>query len=585
MSSLSLPPDLICWLNSWGPRLQLNVRQAIATAWKGSIGAERHDLAMPVGFPHPLLVGTDCSGLEAPIFALRAMGLPHRHLFSSDIASAPKAMILANAKPEKAFYDDILVRCHEDTPWVQLYITGFSCKPFSSLHHGTKLLREKEAQVFFATVRYLKTKRPLLFIFENVLGMRRCLKKVMRILREAGYVVVVQVMDPAQLAEPVRRPRLYLFGVRADVAVATTTAVEKFVQETWKALMASAGPVEKFIKAEAKAFPGQKAEPKWTERHRCFSSKLHGKPPGSTMPSADDMLLANPRQRDAWEKLVRLGGGKHIVADLSQNIDRSGFRADGSLPTITPGSVLASSLLRRTIVPIEKVMLHAFPVHRMVFPSEIRGRELESLGGNTMHVQVVAVAICIGLALVDWDLAAKCTANVSTQCQSLLPGSASKQALRTTAQLASGSKALKRKLPSSSRCQQIRAAPPTVQKKQTMSSGNLVQPRAKAVPARRRDFVPARSKPRTPTLSRPSNPSGRWGPPAPPRSSTTCNALRAASTAAAATGRFDSAPPSNSQHGKQSTAIQRCGLHGLIAAGRKQPGPVRRIASKLSRWG
>ncbi|CAE8707977.1 unnamed protein product [Polarella glacialis] len=536
------------------------------------------------------------------------MGLPHRHLFSSDIASAPKAMILANAKPEKAFYDDILVRRHEDTPWVQLYITGFSCKPFSSLRHGTKLLREKEAQVFFATVRYLKTKRPLLFIFENVLGMRRRLKKVMRILREAGYVVVVQVMDPAQLAEPLRRPRLYLFGVRADLAVATAAAVEKFVQETWKALMASAGPVasisqrtlpgnrpellrflceqkEKFIKAEAKAFPGHKAEPKWAERHRCFSSKLHGKPPGSTMPSADDMLLANPRQRDAWEKLVRLGGGKHIVADLSQNIDRSGFRADGSLPTITPGSVLASSLLRRTIVPIEKVMLHAFPVHRMVFPSEIRGRELESLGGNTMHVQVVAVAICIGLALVDWDLAAKCTANVSTQCQSLLPGSASKQALRTTAQLASGSKALKRKLPSSSRCQQIRAAPPAVQKKQTMSSGKLVQPRAKAVPARRRDFVPARSKPRTPTLSRPSNPSGRWGPPAPPRSSTTCNALRAASTAAAATGRFDSAPPSNSQHGKQSTAIQRCGLHGLIAAGRKQPGPVRRIASKLSRWG
>ncbi|CAE8614261.1 unnamed protein product [Polarella glacialis] len=443
---------------------------------------------MPVGFPHPLLVGTDCSGLEATIFALRAMGLPHRHLFSSDIASAPKAMILANAKPEKAFYDDILVRRHEDTPWVQLYITGFSCKPFSSLHHGTKLLREKEAQVFFATVRYLKTKRPLLFIFENVLGMRRCLKKVMRILREAGYVVVVQVMDPAQLAEPVHRPRLYLFGVRADVAIATTAALEKFVQETWKALMASAGPVasisqrtlpgnhpevlrflceqkEKFIKAKAKAFPGQKAEPKWTERHRCFSSKLHGKPPGSTMPSADDMLLANPRQRDAWEKLVRLGGGKHIVADMSQNIDRSGFRADGSLPTITPGSVLASSLLRRTIVPIEKVMLHAFPVHRMVFPSEIRGRELESLGGNTMHVQVVAVAICIGLALVDWDLAAKCTANVSTQCQSLLPGSASKQALRTTAQLASGSKALKRKLPSSSRSQQIRAAPPTVQQK------------------------------------------------------------------------------------------------------------------------
>jgi hypothetical protein len=64
---------------------------------------------------------------------------------------------------------------------------------------------------------------------------------------------------------------------------------------------------------------------------------------------------------------------------------------------------MASSELGRTIIPIEKLMLHAFPVHRMVIPKEITDKDMESLGGNTMHVMCVGVAMSMVLKLVDWD--------------------------------------------------------------------------------------------------------------------------------------------------------------------------------------
>jgi hypothetical protein len=47
-------------------------------------------------------------------------------------------------------------------------------------------------------------------------------------------------------------------------------------------------------------------------------------------------------------------------------------------------------------------MLHAFPIHRMVFPKDVTDADLESLGGNTMHVMCVGVAIAIVLRMVDW---------------------------------------------------------------------------------------------------------------------------------------------------------------------------------------
>jgi len=102
----------------------------------------------PMLGPRGLRVGTDCSGIEAPIHALKAMGIPHYHSWSSEIAAAPRKVLLANTPPADHMYQDVLQSSKVDAPFVHLYVSGFSCKPFSMLHNKTQLLREKEAAIF-----------------------------------------------------------------------------------------------------------------------------------------------------------------------------------------------------------------------------------------------------------------------------------------------------------------------------------------------------------------------------------------------------------------------------------------------------
>jgi site-specific DNA-cytosine methylase len=50
-------------------------------------------------------VGTDCSGIEAPIQALQNLGVPFTHEFSSDIDKYCIQSIKANYKPKVLFGD------------------------------------------------------------------------------------------------------------------------------------------------------------------------------------------------------------------------------------------------------------------------------------------------------------------------------------------------------------------------------------------------------------------------------------------------------------------------------------------------
>lgn len=118
--------------------------------------------------------------------------------------------------------------------YVQLYISGFSCKPFSSLHNRTRLLDEPQAKVFWAVVNRIQHNRPAAFLLENVKGIARCLPQVLQALRCNGlYLVSTLHMDPSQLGEPVKRPRVYFFGVRRDVSRGAQEQVEQILASTW----------------------------------------------------------------------------------------------------------------------------------------------------------------------------------------------------------------------------------------------------------------------------------------------------------------------------------------------------------------
>jgi site-specific DNA-cytosine methylase len=365
------------------------------------------------------------------------MNIQHRHVFSSDCASAPKALIMANTPPKQAFYDDMLSRDLSRLPWVHIYIAGFPCKPYSMLHHKTKLMKEKTAKPLFAILKLLRTSGPAAAVLENVKGISRVMENVLGMIRRQGYHVMYIEMNPPHLGEPVQRPRYYIVAVRKDLAIASEAVMQDITDLTWKHMEVSKQHVDiqsrclppahpevvralkarraNFEVAASKGFPGRKQNPRWIIRHRAFAKKSkscstkasaassaphhHGKV------SADTLLLHGPRERDVW-RLLSEKMPDVSAADVSQSVYRCGARNDGRLPTVTPSGQIAVTSLRRMLVPMDKLLVHGFPVHRMSFPASISDSELGMIGGNTMHLMCVGCAVRIALSLVDWNLPA-----------------------------------------------------------------------------------------------------------------------------------------------------------------------------------
>jgi DNA (cytosine-5)-methyltransferase 1 len=172
----------------------------------------------------PVLVGTDCSGMETPLMALSRLEVPYKHVFSCDVDRHVRKHIAGNFSPAQCF-PDLMTRDNSSptTPSVQLYIAGFPCQPFSSagLQKGFK---DKRGIVFYGCARYIDSKRPWIFILENVRKLinhdgGKTFKKVMQTLYGIGngvYSVDWKLLDTQDHGVPQSRQRVYIVGILKD---------------------------------------------------------------------------------------------------------------------------------------------------------------------------------------------------------------------------------------------------------------------------------------------------------------------------------------------------------------------------------
>ena len=144
---------------------------------------------------------------------------------------------------------------------------------------------------------------------------------------------------------------------------------------------------------------------KWVQQHQQYFLRAPRRRPATAClgvpkrcPSADQMLLTNPRQRHAWELVRKQHPGADLVVDVSQGIGRQ-LSLTGLLPTLTPRAEVAVAALGRVMLAEEKLMAMGFPIHKMYRPAGFSDAALSSLGGNSMHVQCVAAALGIGMCL------------------------------------------------------------------------------------------------------------------------------------------------------------------------------------------
>lgn len=176
-------------------------------------------------------VGTDCSGIDAPIQALLNIGVNFSHIFSSDIDNYCIKSIKANYKPKIIFGDkegqfpngDITKRNLKNVPDIDLYICGFPCQPFS-LTGKQKGFRDKRSNVFFECIHLIVSKKPKIFILENVKGLVSNNKgKTWEIILqelesiEKYYNIYYDILNTRSYGIPQNRERLFIVGIKKNI--------------------------------------------------------------------------------------------------------------------------------------------------------------------------------------------------------------------------------------------------------------------------------------------------------------------------------------------------------------------------------
>lgn len=167
-------------------------------------------------------VGTDCSGIEAPIVALKLLGIPFDHMFSSDIDENCRKVIQMNFRPRK-MYTDVTKRDHSLLPKLDLYVAGFPCQAFSGLRHDATGFQDPRGTIFFECAETIRHTRPRCFLLENVRGLLshdngRTFDTIIHYLNNMDmYHVSYAVLNTIDYNLPQNRPRVYIIGIRKNI--------------------------------------------------------------------------------------------------------------------------------------------------------------------------------------------------------------------------------------------------------------------------------------------------------------------------------------------------------------------------------
>ena len=204
-----------------------------------------------------LRVATIFSGIGAPEFALKRMGIPHEVVFACDngeidmlipddeitdnlskITSLDerkkyvreqinprkvnfvKKSYLANYQmDEDHYYHNVrFLEGKEYRGKVDLFIGGSPCQSFTLLGYQ-KGLEEARGTLFYEFARLVKEVQPKAFIYENVQGLLkhdkgRTWEVVQRVFESLGYHLHYQMLDAVNYGVPQKRRRIFVVGFK-----------------------------------------------------------------------------------------------------------------------------------------------------------------------------------------------------------------------------------------------------------------------------------------------------------------------------------------------------------------------------------
>ena len=167
-------------------------------------------------------VGTDCSGIEAPIEAIKILcdkykNIKYKHIFSSEINKYAIRCIKKNNDPD-ILYEDIQKRDINIVPDINLYISGFPCQPYSRANKYKSEV-DPRLNLFEDCLKVIINKKPECFILENVKTLVTLRdgyyfnQILMKLNNNNIYNIHYKVINTKDYGIPQSRDRLYIIGI------------------------------------------------------------------------------------------------------------------------------------------------------------------------------------------------------------------------------------------------------------------------------------------------------------------------------------------------------------------------------------
>jgi DNA (cytosine-5)-methyltransferase 1 len=249
----------------------------------------------------------------------------------------------------------------EQIPDHDMLFAGFPCQPFSIIGKG-KGFKDSRGTLFFEIVKILKTKRPKAFVLENVKRLVSheggyTFNKILKTLRELGYVVDYKVLNALDYGLPQKRERVLITGFYKPMVF------------SWPAKVSKVKSLSKILekKVDLKHFASDNIVQKRKSRHisKHYPSIWHENKSGniSSYPfscalragASYNYLLVNGERRLTPREMLRLQGFpdtfKIVVSDTQAR-----KQAGNAVPVNVVKAVLESFLpvLRTDIENLEK---------------------------------------------------------------------------------------------------------------------------------------------------------------------------------------------------------------------------------------
>lgn len=167
-----------------------------------------------------LRVGTTFSGIGAPEWALKQLGIEHTNEFMVEIDKNARKSYLANFTPKQTF-EDITKINYEAMNDIDIFFFGSPCQSFS-MQGKRGGLEDTRGTLVYNGLQVIKAKQPKYFVYENVKGMLshdggNTFKVIKEAFDELNYNIQYKVLNAKHYGSPQNRERLFIVGIRKNI--------------------------------------------------------------------------------------------------------------------------------------------------------------------------------------------------------------------------------------------------------------------------------------------------------------------------------------------------------------------------------